>query len=278
MGSESMQKRRKTRTAYVPRMDPGRIFLFFFLIFCVVAGIYFAYRPSSDRQNAGAQNREFSMMEYSKQKPIPYKEWVRRRQEIALKPLHPAATLNKTEVGKWIFRKVMIDNELKPQYYNIKTHEVKWLKPPKDLAHYEEELDKNAEVEGGGVLSLMDILLKQRAEMDARKSKSERSDEDEEDSDEEIVTTKAPGSGRTVGEDRNDGGWVFSPKDVVAEKEKRNGMKIKKEEDAKSRVKEEDEKRRKKSTIPLAKGETAKSIVAKYLAGLREKNVDYKHR
>ena len=125
----------------------------------------------------------------------------------------------------------------------------------------------------------MDVLLKQRAEHD--KKKNEVSDEDEEDADEITTKTKkkTADSGRTAGVYKNDGGWVFSPSDVIAEKEKLEKEKTKKEEDAKLKSKEKEKQNsRRKDSIQIAKGETAKSLVAKYLADLRSKNVDYKHR
>ena len=63
-------------------------------------------------------------------KLTPYQAWLKRRKGIALKPLEPIKKLNVSEIGKWVFRKT---KDGKPHYYNRKTHEIKWIKPPKNL-------------------------------------------------------------------------------------------------------------------------------------------------
>ena len=152
--------------------------LFVSICFCVSFWVYTLQRIVSSvvslsyggKDEESLRSDRFSILNHHSKGPILYKDFLRRRQETALRPLVPIAKLNKTDVGKWKFRKVLINGKLKPQYYNLKTHEVKWLKEPKDLAHYEEDLDKAEEVEGGGVLSLFDTLLQARVEYDKAKT------------------------------------------------------------------------------------------------------------
>jgi hypothetical protein len=63
-------------------------------------------------------------------KKLSYQEWMKHRQNVALKPLEPMKRLNASDVGKWVFRKT---KDGKPHYFNKKTHEIKWITPPKNL-------------------------------------------------------------------------------------------------------------------------------------------------
>ena len=223
---------------------------------------------------------------------ISYKEWMRRRQNITLQPLESIKKVNASAVGKWVFRKT---KDGRPHYLNLKTKEIKWITPPKNLQAYIDEQRKKTDVEGGGALSLMDGLLKLRVDTD--KAENDENDDDGEDSDEDSTQNKdgtykplRPESSND--EDPNSGGWVYSPrqKKIDEEKKKKAASDKKGEEAAKEKEKilEEDQKYKekvdkengKKNTlapghIRARKGETAKSIVAEYLAKLKENHVNF---
>ena len=295
------------------RQKMVKYLLFVCICFCVSFWVYALQRivssvvvlPYGGKDEESSKSDRFSMLHHHSKGPILYKDFLRRRQETALRPLVPIARLNKTDIGKWKFRKVLIDGKLKPQYFNLKTHEVKWLKEPKDLSHYEEDLDKAEEVEGGGVLSLFDTLLQARVEYDKAKTDQKKphiNDEDEQEEDEDEKKALQNGkeyggseddenssSGRHVGEDNDDGGWVYSPNQAKADKikaeegkkkrkrEKREAIERKSLEEEKKQSEKESAAQEGKTKVTVDAKESAKSLVQKYLADLRAKNVDYTH-
>ena len=166
--------------------------------------------------------------------------------------------------------------------------------PPKNLQAYIDEEKRKTDVEGGGVLSLMDGLLKLRVDTD--KKQNGENDDDDEDEDEDSTKNKdgtyKPLRPESADDDNPDsGGWVYSPRQKSWMRRRKKAVKGKKDEGAakaKEKILEEDKKYKEKwikrmerkdklapDHIHARKGETAKSIVAEYLAKLKENHVNY---
>lgn len=251
------------------------------------------FRLLSSNDQHPIQDRIKNSQKISKQGPeLTYQEWLRRRQNITLQPLEAIKKVNVSALGKWVFRKT---KDGRPHYLNLKTKEIKWITPPKNLQAYIDEEKRKTDVEGGGVLSLMDGLLKLRVDTD--KKQNGENDDDDEDEDEDSTKNKdgtyKPLRPESADDDNPDsGGWVYSPRQKkLDEEKKKRAVKGKKDEGAakaKEKILEEDKKYKEKvdkengkkdklvpDHIHARKGETAKSIVAEYLAKLKENHVNY---